>query len=449
MKTSAFTQISASIVLLTAFVGAYTATAQNTRTGIFNPDYRTLTIEIDGARLAPAILGLNSSDKLTIGFDHLSDEREYLRYSIYHCDANWQLSNLIDNEVFSGFNFADITDYEFSRATTTHYVHYSISLPNDDFQFSLSGNYLLKVYPENEPDETLLQARFMVSEGAVAILGDVTSRTDVGFNSTMQQLELNVNTAHFAIRDPYNDLKLVISQNSRLDNTVLINHPSRVAGSTSYYEHLPQLIFPAGNEYRRIETTQQTYPGMGVADIEYHAPYYHHFITPNSPRYAQSYLFDSTQHGRFFVREYNATDPNVEADYAVVHFILDMLPIPDMDVYIDGDLVNRRFDDSSRMIYDEENGYYRKALLLKQGAYNYQYLAIPSTPTAVKPRHDANVAQQSNPYFANGTTWVGSTDAIEGNFYQTVNEYLAAIYYRVPGERYDRLLGYSLLFSGR
>lgn len=410
----------------------------NTMTGIFDEACRTLTVETDGQKLAPPVIGLLTNDRLTIGFDMLSEERDYLRYSIYHCDADWHLSDVTDTEVFDGFNYADVTDYAFSRGTSVHYVHYTITLPNEEFQFKLSGNYLLRVYQENDPDELILQVRFMVSEGAVTIGGEVTSRTDEDYNDRHQQLNLSVNLNGYPVRDIFNDIKLVVSQNNRVDNPVMVTHPSRVAGQTAIYEHLRPLIFPAGNEYRRMETVQITYPGMGVEDIDYHAPYYHHVLSTAGPRHSRPYSFDSTQQGRFLVREYNSTQPDTEADYTVVHFTLRMLPLLDADVYVDGDLTYRHFDDTSRMKYDEETGVYHTAMLLKQGAYNYQYLALPHTTTA-----------SGKPVFANMVQGVARTADVEGDFHQTVNEYQVAVYYRAPGERYDRLLGYTLLYSGR
>ncbi|MDE6439257.1 MAG: DUF5103 domain-containing protein [Muribaculaceae bacterium] len=413
-------------------------TRENTMTGIFNPDFRTLTIGIEGDPLAPPVLTLGSADRLVIGFDALREERDYLRYSIYHCDADWNLSDLVDAEVFDGFNYADVEQYEFSRGTAVHYVHYTITLPNDAFSFRLSGNYLLRLYPEDNPDDIILQARFMVSEGVAAVGGEATSRTDWELNGAYQQLSLAVDLNRYPVRDIYNDLKINVTQNGRLDNAARVSHPSRVAGSRAVYEHIPQLIFRAGNEYRRMETVQMTYPGMGVETIDYHAPYYHHMLSVAEPRHSRSYLYDSTQHGRFFVREYNSSESDTEADYSVVHFTLAMLPVPDMDVYIDGDLTCRHFDDASRMRYDTQAGVYHKAMLLKQGAYNYQFLALPrgGAPTAAQPLN-------------NGVERPALTSEVEGDFYQTVNEYLVTVYYRAPGERYDRLLGYTLIFSGR
>lgn len=413
------------IYLLLSVVVAQANMTDETATAIFSPNVRSLTINIDGDRLAPPILTLGGSDQLIIGFDMMGDEREYLRYSIGHCNSDWSRGELVDSEVFDGFNYADIEEYAFSRATSIHYVHYTISLPNSDFQFRISGNYLLRVYYEDEPDETLFQVRFMVQEDVVSVGGTITSRTDIDYNDQHQQLSLEINTSNAVIRDVNNDLRIVVTQNGRLDNSVVVSHPTRLMASRLIYEHIPSLIFPAGNEYRRMETVNNLYPGMGEDHIEYHAPWYHHILGLDKIRAYREYQYDSTQHGRYFIREYNSEDSEIEADYILVLFSLDMSQIPDADVYLDGDFVLRRFDETSRMDYNPSTGRYEKLLPLKQGAYNYQYLVVE-----------------------NGSK-VGSTAQVEGNHYQTVNEYMVYVYYRAPGERYDRLLGVGALFSGR
>lgn len=410
-----------------------TAPAADTSTAIFSSSVRSLTVNIEGNKLAPPVLTLGGSDRLVIGFDIMGDEREYLRYSISHCNADWSPGQLVDNEVFDGFNYGDIEDYAFSRATTAHYVHYTITLPNDDFRFNISGNYLLRVYREDDPDESLLQVRFMVQEGAVSVSGSVTSRTDIDYNDAHQQLSLDIDTRNTRIRDINTDLRVVVTQNGRLDNAVVLSHPSRLMGSRAIYEHLPALIFPAGNEYRRMETVNNLYPGMGVDHIEYHAPWYHHILNLDTPRAHRNHQYDQTQHGRYFIREYNSDNSDIEADYALTLFSLDMLPFPDADVYLDGDFVLRRFDEISRMDYNPSTGRYEKLLPLKQGAYNYQYLVVPRSAPA-----------PANPSFTSNS--LGLTAPVEGDHYETSNEYLVYVYYRAPGDRYDRLLGVGALF---
>ena len=76
------------------------------------------------------------------------------------------------------------------------------------------------------------------------------------------------------------------------------------------------------------------------------------------------------------------------------------------------------------MHYNHNTQCYELDLMLKQGAYNYQYLWVPD-----------------------GTS-VGKTSTVEGDFYQTVNEYQIMVYNRKRGERYDRLIGTSIIYSG-
>ncbi|MBR5029959.1 MAG: hypothetical protein IKX63_02500 [Muribaculaceae bacterium] len=77
------------------------------------------------------------------------------------------------------------------------------------------------------------------------------------------------------------------------------------------------------------------------------------------------------------------------------------------------------------MRYDPNYGTYNCDILLKQGAYNYQFLWVP-----------------------NGSG-VGQTAKIEGDKYQTANEYLVKVYDRPFGERYDHFVGFGIIYSGR
>ncbi|MDE5752410.1 MAG: DUF5103 domain-containing protein, partial [Duncaniella sp.] len=189
------------------------------------------------------------------------------------------------------------------------------------------------------------------------------------------------------------------------------------------YEHLRPLIFPAGNEYRRFETVSTNYPGMGVERIERDAPVYNMMLYADEPRASKDYLFDRTQHGRYLVRSSDVSDSSTEADYVMTNFTLAMPPLAGYDIFIDGDLTDRRFSPSSRMVYNEASGAYEQSLLLKQGSYNYQYLAVPSGSLK------------------------GETGPVEGNKYQTVNEYTVKVYHRPKGTRFDRLVGYGVVSS--
>ncbi len=391
----------------------------DTMPGSLDEHIRTMQCIVEGNQFAPPVIVIGSNDRLLFSFDHLSSDRNYFRYRLTHCNANWQPSQLIESEYLYGFNEATVDYYDFSRGTTVDYVHYSFAIPNRDMQPLLSGNYLVTLYDEDDPETPLARWRFMVSEQSATIDSEITSRTDIDYNSEHQQLALRVDTEHSSVTDPFNDLIVMIQQNGRLDNEVAIRHPLRMSGSTAIYEHQTPLIFEASNEYRRFETVSIDYPGMRIASVGYLDPYYHADIETDFARTGQPYSYDSTQNGRFTIREYDSDEADTRADYVVVHFYLEMPELPSTSIFIDGDLTSRRFDAESRMTYNSAMGGYQKAMLLKQGSYNYQYLGVP--PGAKR----------------------GYSSTIEGNYYQTVNEYLIKVYTRQSGDRYDRLIGVS------
>lgn len=394
--------------------------AEDNRTMIFNPSFKTLQTAVNGNTLLPAVISLNGGDALTVSFDELSTDDRYLRYRLSHRDASWNPSNITDTEFTDGFNVAGIDDISHSFGTTVNYVHYSLTLPNDEINIKASGNYLLEVYDEDEPETQLLQCRFMVTEQAVAISSDATSRTDVDFNDSHQQLSIEVAYPGDDTRDIYNETLLKVAQNGRWDNEVCIEHPSYVNGNKAVYQHLPQLIFDAGNEYRRMENVSTTFLPMHVREIDFRRPYYHFILEDDVERGDGLYEYDSTQNGRFVVREYNSANPDTEADYVVTLFSLDADEMKNADVYIEGDLTQRLADGVAKMEYNHATGKYERFMLLKQGAYNYQYL--------LKRRDDDMY-----------------TNDIEGNFFPTANEYLITVYGRRHGERYDRLLGVDMV----
>ena len=351
----------------------------DTRQGVMEGAFKTLQVRLGDDIFAPPVLNLaNPGERIVISFDELAEERRYLRYSLVHCDASWQPEGLVDSEFLDSFNEGIVEDYDYSQATVVHYVHYTIALPNQQVRITQPGNYLVRVYDENDPDRTLLQARFGVCDFTAPVMATVSSRTDIDTNTSHQQLALQIDTRHLHVDDPFNDLRVVITQNGRPDNEVTLTTPQRINGDRVIYDHLRPLIFDAGNEYRRFETTSVDYPGLGVERVIHDAPVYNAELYTDSPRDKQSYLYDSTQQGRYVVRSVDTQESDTEADYVLTHFTLLMPPIAGADIFIDGDLTDRRMDPSSHMVYNHSTGAYEQSMLLKQGAYNYQYLVVPN-----------------------------------------------------------------------
>ena len=415
--------------LTCACVMVITAMAQgrvDTRVHIFDNNVRSLKVCLASNMYIPPVLMMNSDDCLVVNFDYIDYDVHYLRYSVTHCNADWQPSQLVESEYVSGFNYADIDDYAPSEATYVHYYNYQFMLPNADMEFLVSGNYLLSVYEQDDPNTILFQTRFSVCEGTVGVYPQVTSRTDIEYNNRFQQVSFDIRYKPNQIQDPYSEFTCIVSQNSREDNAVTVNRPTMVGVDHVTYEHNRDLIFAAGNEFRRFETVNAHNINMGVQSIRYYEPMYNAILMIDEPRNETQYLYDKTQFGRFTIRNAEAFGENaLQADYMITHFTLDTYgKLNGGNVWLYGEFLDGYPASQAMMKYDASSGCYTADLLLKQGAYNYMYLWVPD-----------------------GTS-VGQTSRIEGDHYETVNEYLVKVYDRPMGERYDHLVGYGVAYSG-
>ena len=404
--------------------------ADDTRNAVYDEHVRSLQVfEGDALFTEPgtAAMVLGDDRGIRVEFDILADDRQYLRYSVTHCNADWRPSGLAYMEYVDGFNEGQVEDYAYSEVTGVHYVHYTIRIPDGQMRPLISGNYLLRVWDEADgPDRPLLQCRFVVTEQTADVTGAVSGRTDIDYNRGHQQLSLAVDTRRAGIRSPFSDLIVSIEQNGRADNAVTHTRPLRVQGTTAIYEHDPKLIFTAGNEYRRFETATLSYPGMGIGSMDFISPYYHATVMTDKSRAAESYHYDQTQNGGFTVREYNHDIPEsaLAADYVVTHFTLDYPETPGLSFFIDSDAFQRRLGPESMMHFNRATGRYELTALLKQGQYSYQYLAVP---------------------LGAGAGTHARTDVLEGDHFETRNLYRVYVYRRVPGDRYDRLIGVATL----
>lgn len=400
------------------------ALADDTATRIADPSFRSLKVQVADDFFAPPVIELGGDRQITVTFDRMREDRDFLRYRLVHCNADWTPSMLVESEYLDSFNDIPIDDYAFSNNTFIHFTNYRIAFPNENVNPLVSGNYLLQVYDESEPENVLLQARFGVCEPVMEISGSADAHTDRGVNSDWQQLTLNVDATQAGVRDLYNDVIVTVEQNIMPDGVVTLRHPQRVEGTQLKYEHLQPLIFRAGNEYHRFETVRADYPGLNVDSVKYVGPGYHAWLRPDRPMRERQYAYDQTQNGRFIVREYNASDSDLGADYVTVHFTLQMPQLIDAEVYIDGELSQGAPGERFRMSYDRDSQAYRAEVPLKQGSYNYRYLVV-------------DPKGERDPYF------------IDGDKHETRNQYTVKTYHRHPGSRYDRLVGAAVIDAFR
>lgn len=386
------------------------------RRQILNSNIKTLCVERNGKWNTLPYIQLNSPDRLYISFDDLTHEYHRYRYRIEPMTWDWKPNErLLTSEFLQrGIGDESIDDHRESVNTTVLYTHYAFTFPNSETQLALSGNYRLVVYDDDEEEDVII-IPFYVVEYNATISATVTTNTDIDFNASHQQLAMTLTPlASLSVHYPETELRAVVMQNMRQSSAVYNPKPDYVTPSGLRWEHCRDLIFPAGNEYRKFEMTTLLHGGIGMDNIQWFDPYYHATLFTDKPR--KHYLYDEEQNGAFYINDIDNDDTDTEADYVFVHFSLDADPDLKGKIYLNGEFTYDWLDQAYQMTYNPQSHAYESIQLLKLGYYNYQYLYVPNGAAA--------------PATAN----------IEGDFYQTENRYSIFAYFCERGSRYDRLI---------
>lgn len=394
---------------------------------IFTPLVHTLQIICNDDWLQQPVIVLDSDDYVAVSFDYFSHEYHRLCFHLEHCNSDGSPSDLMPSEFMEGFNDQPIDYYLNSLNTTFQYTHYALNFPNDNVSLKVSGNYRVLVFDEEsdakpsaeQPDykghPILAEACFQVLEPLVTVSASVTSNTDIDTYASHQQVSFLIAHPDYTIERPEQELKVIVSQNNRPDMTVTGIQPTYIRPGMLEYEHNRNLVFQGNNEFRRFEVINMHYGSQNVDRIDFYEPYYHAVLMPDVPR--RAYSFDADHNGRFLVRYNLAEDVDTEADYFFAHFSLSLpYPLEDGNLYVTGSFSNYSYSDNYRMSYNTDTHTYECAVLLKMGAYDYQYVFVPDEPFRL-PRA-----------------------VFDGSFYETENEYVISVYHRPFGSRYDKLI---------
>jgi hypothetical protein len=373
----------------------------------------------EGWNLSNPVLTLNANEKLVLHFDLLGDENESFNYTFIHCDKDWKRSDIFTNDYLDGFPVNPVEDIKPSFNTTVNYYHYRISIPNERVTITKSGNYIISVFPEDEPEKQVITYRFIIKEDLVSILLNARRPQLTSGSETGQQIDFSIDITRAGIRDPYRNIYCSILQNGRWDNSKNNLKPDIYGTTELKYNSLSEKNrFPGGNEYRYFDIRSIRYLSEYVKKIDYLSPYYHVLLAPSETREAKPYFYWQDFNGRYYVAVQEGRDFETDADYLYVYFTLKSIyEVEGGDIYVNGGFCNWIREKENRMVFNPVKGQYEATLLLKQGWYNYCF----------------EVVGKGAPSEA--------IDRFEGSFYETENDYTVIAYYRDPGGRYDRIIG--------
>lgn len=367
--------------------------------------------------------------QINLTFDYVSDEIMDFVYTIVHCNSDWSPSELGDNEYINGFTEDRITNITNSINTLVAYNYYQMTLPNSNMKWAVSGNYILKVFDDNDDHRLVLVRRFMVSENKWKVAAKLSPVINSSKIFTHQEIDFQVVHEGTIISNPEREVKAFVIQNMRWDRMMgpIAPRPFIANRSSLNFDFQDSIVFPGGKEFRYFDVRTFDFKGNNVLKIQRNTDTYQVFLQPEHDRSeSHSYGLTGDMNGRFSIENRSQGQSFMQCEYANIMFILSRnAAFEDKEVYVVGGMTDWQLKPEFKMQYDAPSKSYFCNPLLKQGFYNYEFQVV----------NDNNFL-------------ISNDDDIEGNWHETENLYNIFVYYRPFGERYDRLMSSGGTTSG-
>ena len=361
-------------------------------------------------------------DSFQLQFDDLYGNEANYYYTITHCDYDWKPSQLAKAEYLNGFDDQRIQEYYNSLNCLQLYSHYKLSFPNRFTQFRVSGNYMIKIL--NDDKEVVFSKKFILYEELVSVPMQIKRARNVAFVEQKHNVEFAIKSATINFQSPLSNVKVMLMQNGKFDNTITNIKPQYTIGNDLIYKYDTETQFWAGNEFHFFENKDIRAANNSIASIDSKGGLYNAHLYIDQSRANAPYTYFPDINGNFIVKNIGAQNNEIEADYAWVFFSLSAPNFYDKkSIYINGMFNNFTINDENKMDYNAEKGIYEKALMIKQGFTNYQYVIADSKGK------------------------IDEENAIDGNFFQTENNYFVLVYYKENNQRYDRIIGRGIASS--
>ena len=324
---------------------------------VYKPNIRTVKLHKYGDIYSYPVMMLNSSVQLELHFDDMDGGMQYYYYTFQLCNADWKPANIQSFDYIRGFQTNRITTYRNSSIIAARYTHYQVTFPERNSAPTRSGNYLLKVFLNDDTSKLVFTKRFLVVNNKASVSAIITQPFNANLYRTHQRVQASINTINAQINTfSPQDMKVVMLQNNVWSSATIIDRPTIFRGNYFEYSDEENTTFQAGKEWRWIDLRSLRLLSDRMQRIvDTNKVRTDIYVKPDVERRQQIYLFYRDYNGIYTVENTDGTNPYWQSDYAWVHFTF----VPPGNrayegkaVYVFGELSNYMTDDDYRMIFN-------------------------------------------------------------------------------------------------
>ncbi len=270
----------------------------------------------------------------------------------------------------------------------------------------------------DENKDVVLSRKFIIYEDLVTVPIQIRRARTANYLDYKHNIEFSVRSLVINFQNPLKNVKVVLLQNGQFNTAIKNIVPQYTIGNELIYRYDTQTQFWAGNEFLYFDNNDIRAASNNVSRIDSSNGIYNSNLYTNNARANYPYSITPDVNGNFVVRNVRAENNEIEADYAWVYFSLSAPAfMANKGIYVTGMFNNYSLSPEYKMDFDAKKNIYEKAVLIKQGFTNYQYQVADNKGN------------------------IDAEKAIDGNFWQTENDYSILVYYREGIDRYDRVIG--------
>ena len=377
---------------------------------------RSIRLAKAGNPASAPIIDINSNEQLELKFEMLEFDNRQLRIQFTHHNPDWSRSPL-PPEFFLDRSFTLYLDSgTLNRGTQRpRYRQYSYTFPNEQFSFTRSGNYMLRIEDQHN-GYLLFSLPFFVMENEGTVISSVERITAPRRDMRIAHVPVSRYLLTDETEQPQFDLEFYFVQNQFWGRTKKATELDFSSPDEVYFQLSRTHAFIGDYEFLelRLDDLSQQNPQVFEASPQE--------IPPRLLLFDDARGFASTGRLLTFGR-FGNPDMGLNARYANVIFSFDPGEFDeDAEIYMLGDFNNWSVNSRNRLRFNSETGRWQAGSIIKEGIYHYKYVLMDEDGI-------------DDLYF-------------DDLFTRSRQEYHALVYMRDSREFYYRLLQTNQFFSG-